>query len=125
MSKYILIKIYHAYHNFKTSAKFRSIPATLWCEYSILKATLRIEEDIDTTFKVPKFRAFMKKKNDGHKPKKSNVFAREEINKFGIEADDSNFLLMKVVTAMGTLQLPTHFPFSVFLVLVLTTFTND
>lgn len=85
---------------FMEKTKVLKSPASLWCEYSMLKSTLFIEENINIS-KFPKLRAFLKRKNDGYKPKKSNVFTREEINRFLAEADDSNFLLMKVVTIMG------------------------
>lgn len=85
---------------FVDKSKVLKFPASLWCEYSMVKSVLFIEENIDIS-KFPKLKAFLKRKNDGYTPRKSNVFTREDINKFFTEADDSNFLLMKVVAIMG------------------------
>lgn len=84
---------------YEKSAQLKS-PSSLWCEYSMLKSTLFIKENIDIS-KYPKLRAFLKRKNDGYRPKKSNVFDREDVNKFMLEAPDEIYLLMKVVMVMG------------------------
>lgn len=75
-------------------------PSSLWCEYSMLKSTIFIEENIDIS-KFPKLRAFLKRKNDGFKPKKSNIFNRDEVKQFLGEAPDDIYLLMKVVAVIG------------------------
>ena len=59
----------------------------------MLKSTLFIDENTDIS-KFPKLRAFLKRKNDGYRPKKSNVFNRENVNKFMLEALDDIYLLM-------------------------------
>lgn len=68
----------------KKSTTLKS-PSSLWCEYSMLKTTIFINENSDIS-KYPKLRAFLKRKNDGYKPRKSNVFSREEMNQFLGEA---------------------------------------
>jgi hypothetical protein len=70
-------------------------PANLWCEYSMLKATINCNKKIDIS-KFPKLIGFLKSKNNGYRPKKSAVLEREEICKFLAEADDEMYLLIKV-----------------------------
>lgn len=79
---------------FERSQHLKS-PASLWSEYSMLKTTLSINDSIDIS-KFLKLRAFLKRRNDGYKPKKSNVFSRQEMKTFLKEAPDSQYLLMKV-----------------------------
>uniref|UniRef100_V5GSG8 Tyr recombinase domain-containing protein n=1 Tax=Anoplophora glabripennis TaxID=217634 RepID=V5GSG8_ANOGL len=66
----------------------------------MIKSTIFIEENVDIS-KYPKLRAFLKRKNDGYTPKKSNVFTREQVNDFLVQAPDNTYLLMKVVTVLG------------------------
>ncbi|CAH1367773.1 unnamed protein product, partial [Tenebrio molitor] len=56
-------------------------PGSLWAEYSMLKGTINLHDGMDIS-KFNKLIAFLKKKNRGHYPKKSNVFSRQEMNKF-------------------------------------------
>lgn len=44
----------------------------------------------------PKLVAFLKRKSEGYKPKKSKIFTAPEIEKFLNEAPDCNFLGIKV-----------------------------
>lgn len=76
------------------SQKLKS-PASLWSEYSMLKTSISINDNKDIS-KHLKLLAFLKRKNVGYKPKKSNVFTREEVNKFLSEAPDDTYLLMKL-----------------------------
>lgn len=76
------------------STKLKS-PSSLWSEYSMLKSTIFINDNEDIS-KYPKLKAFLKRKNDGYKPKKSSIFSRDDMNKFLIEAPDITHLLMKV-----------------------------
>lgn len=69
--------------------------ASLWSLYSMIKSTLVIRNNVDIS-KFPKLIAFIKSKNAGYKPKKSNIFTREEINKFLLEAPDHTYLMWKV-----------------------------
>jgi hypothetical protein len=80
-------------------------PASLWCEYSMLKATINCNKKIDIS-KFPKLIGFLKSKNNGYRPKKSAVLEREEIWKFLAEADDEMYLLIKVsYSLIMTIQL--------------------
>jgi uncharacterized protein len=61
----------------------------------MLKATLKAKENID----IEKFGAvipYLKKLNVGYRCKKSNVLTREEIKKFLEQAEDVEYLFVKV-----------------------------
>lgn len=73
----------------------KSKPSTLWAYYSMLKATLRCNDDIDITT-WSKLTDFLKRKNVGYKPFKSKVFTEDEVNKFINEAPDEYWLDVKV-----------------------------
>lgn len=70
-------------------------PNTLWTQYSMLRTTLYINHNIDIS-KYLKLKAFLKRKNDGYKPKKSAVLTTQQINDFITRASDEQFLLTKV-----------------------------
>lgn len=70
-------------------------PSTLWSEYSMLKATLLINNNVEIR-NFQKLIPFLKKKSVGYRPKKSKVFSREQLDKFLVEAPDSKYLMMKV-----------------------------
>lgn len=78
---------------FEAAQKYR--PTTLWSMYSMLKKTLIVKNNIDIS-KYAQLIAFLKKKIDGYKPKKANVFSPKEIQKFITEAPDVRYLAMKV-----------------------------
>lgn len=69
--------------------------STLWSMYSMLKSTLNIKENIDLR-KFPKLVPYLKKKSVGYRAKKSKILTREQINRFITEANDENYLMMKV-----------------------------
>lgn len=79
---------------FKEKSEGKKV-STLWANYSMLKSTLAIKENIDIS-KFFKLVAFLKQKNSSYKPKKSKVFTKEEINKFIVEAPDDEYLSKKV-----------------------------
>lgn len=81
---------------FQEKSSILKSPSSMWCEYSMLKTTIFINENIDIS-KYYKLRAFLKRQNAGYKPKKSNTFSREGINRFLEEAPDDKYLLMKVI----------------------------
>ncbi|XP_044260682.1 uncharacterized protein LOC123008751 [Tribolium madens] len=85
---------------FQEKGSILKSPSSKWCEYSILKTTIFINENIDIS-KYLKLRAFLKRQNAGYKPKKSNTFSRETINQFLEQAPDEKYLLMKVAMLMG------------------------
>lgn len=69
------------------SKKYKS--SSLWAYYSmIMKKNLDISKYIQLI-------AFLKRKSDGYKPKKSKVLTRDDVTKFLHEADDE-YLLIKV-----------------------------
>ena len=61
----------------------------------MLKSMFIMKHNFDIS-KYIKLTAFIKQENIGYKPKKSNIFTREDINTFLIEAPDKNYLLLKV-----------------------------
>lgn len=75
------------------SSKFKS--STLWSQYSMLKTMLNINKGVDIS-NYSKLRAFLKRKSDGYRARKSKVFTTNEIDKFIKEAPDSIYLLAKV-----------------------------
>lgn len=74
-------------------------PSSLWVEYSMLRAMIARNHNID--IKYPKLIVFLKKYSVGYQPKKSKVFQAVDVNKFLTEADDLNNLLMKVIMIFG------------------------
>jgi len=70
-------------------------PSTLWSIFSMLKATLKVKNDVDisTYYKLV---SYLKNKSKNFKPKKSGIFEKHHFVKFIIEAPDSKFLLVKV-----------------------------
>lgn len=70
-------------------------PNTLWTQYSMLKSTLSIHQNINISQYI-KLRAFLKRKNDGYLPKKSKVLSSQEIQTFLNDAPNNKFLLHKV-----------------------------
>lgn len=65
--------------------------STLWANYSMLKSTLAVKEDVNIS-KFSKLIAYLKRQNSGYKPKKSAVSSREEVSKFINEAPNSIIL---------------------------------
>lgn len=74
--------------------------STLWSTFSMLKATILAERNVDIG-KYPKLVAFLKRKNEGYKAKKASVFTPQEIEQFLREAPDDNFLATKVACVLG------------------------
>jgi NAD-dependent DNA ligase len=56
-------------------------PSTLWSHHSMLKATLKLNRDINIS-KYNKVNSFMKRTSTGYKPKKSRVFTKEDVSRF-------------------------------------------
>lgn len=78
---------------FQASKKYK--PSTLWSIYSMLRKTFLWKENVDIS-KMSLLIAFVKTKNDGYVPKKSNTFSSEQIQKFMVEAPNISFLGIKV-----------------------------
>ncbi|CAH1369752.1 hypothetical protein MTP99_000982 [Tenebrio molitor] len=76
------------------------VGSSLWCKYSMLKSTLKIEEKEDIS-RFSKLQAFLKRKSSNHRAKKANVLEITHIDKFLGEADNNEYLMMKIVLIMG------------------------
>lgn len=70
-------------------------PSTLWSIYSMLKTTLKINENLDIA-KYLKLTAFLKRKTDGFQAKKSKILSSENVEKFLSEAPEEIYLATKV-----------------------------
>ncbi|CAH1967165.1 unnamed protein product [Acanthoscelides obtectus] len=75
-------------------------PSSLWAYFSMLKATILLNHNIDIG-KYSKLVKYLKDKNDGYKPTKSRVLNREDINRFIKEAPDDLYLMIKVALIFG------------------------
>jgi integrase len=74
----------------------RYAPSSLWCKYSMLHKLIGIRNGVDIgTYST--VRAYLKVHSTGHIAKKSSVFTHEQINQFLNEANDNDFLHLKVV----------------------------
>lgn len=71
-------------------------PTSLWAYHSIIKATLRLYENVDIS-EFYQVKAFLKKKSSGYRCVKAEVFTEEQIRKFINEAADGQWLDVKVV----------------------------
>lgn len=69
--------------------------STLWSLYSMLKSMLAIKDNVNIN-NFFKLITFIKKKSIGHKPKKSKILSREQIETFLNNAPDSEYLMLKV-----------------------------
>ncbi|XP_071573031.1 uncharacterized protein [Temnothorax nylanderi] len=75
-------------------------PSTMWGIYSMLKATIKINNDIDI-YKYNTLIAFLKRQAKGFQSKKSNILTPEQIKKFIDEAPDDTYLATKLATIFG------------------------
>lgn len=70
-------------------------PTSLWAEYSKLKATIQKNyNNIDISY--PGLRSFLRTISSGYHPQKCNFFQPDEIRRFFSEAEDNEFLAVKV-----------------------------
>lgn len=74
----------------------KSKPTTLCRIFSMLKATLGTNDNIDIS-SYSTLLKFIKKQNAGYTPAKSKLFTKEEIEKFINEASDEDWLHCKVM----------------------------
>ncbi|KAL7297915.1 hypothetical protein TKK_0008941 [Trichogramma kaykai] len=72
----------------------------LWSIYSMLRATFSTFNQVDIS-SYNKLKYYIKRKCDGHKPKKSATFTKEQLQRFFIEAPDDIYLSTKVVAIFG------------------------
>lgn len=71
------------------------LPSTLWSLYSMIRANLVINHDVDISNYL-KLKRFLKIKKKGFKSKKAPVFTSSQISKFLNEALDEEYLDVKV-----------------------------
>lgn len=69
--------------------------STLWAKYSMLRTMLKLKKNIDIS-KYSKLLAFIKRKNENYKPKKSKILTMEQVDEFLMKAPDEKYLMMKV-----------------------------
>lgn len=81
-----------AYFN-EMASKYK--PSTLWSMYSMLKTTIKAKDNIDIS-RYAKLTAFLKRKSDGFKSKKSKILSASDVRRFINEAPDSKYLATKV-----------------------------
>lgn len=74
-------------------------PSTLWSQYSMLRSTLDLKKGVNIS-KYSKLRAFLKRQNEGYRPKKARVFTKEQVDGFLNTAPDNLYLLMKVLNIL-------------------------
>ncbi len=72
--------------------------SSLWSKYSMLKTTLMVYDSINIKF--PKLVAFLKRESANYRPKKSQIFSRDDINSFLVKAPDDMYLCIKVCIIM-------------------------
>lgn len=75
-------------------------PSTLWSIFSMIKSTLLAYHGKDVR-SFEKVQAFLKQKSSKHKAKKSEVFTRDQFERFFREADDKEYLHLKLVAFFG------------------------
>lgn len=80
-----------------TEMAVRSKPSTLWVTYSMLKTTLKFNDDVDIG-SYSTLNDFLKRQNVGYKPTKVPLFTDEQIEQFINEAPDEQWLDVKVTT---------------------------
>lgn len=73
----------------------KSKPTTLWVYHSMLKSTLRINDNIDISSYAALIK-FLKEKNAGYKPVRATTFTEELMDKFMNKAPDEQWLDVKV-----------------------------
>lgn len=71
-------------------------PASMWSYYSMLKATLLANNNVDIS-RYKKLTTFLKQKGKTHIPKQSKILSQEEILKFLLNAPDEIYLMIKVI----------------------------
>lgn len=70
-------------------------PTSLWAYHSMLKCTLKLNENFDISG-YRRLTEFLKTKSIGYKPVQASVFSKEHIDKFIDTAPDKEWLDVKV-----------------------------
>lgn len=92
---------------------------TLWATYSMLKSQINLNENIDIK-NYHKLTQLLKRKSEGYRPKKSQVFSSADIQNFLNDAPDECYLATKVSHEFPVFQL---FDYSTPRLLISTPFT--
>ncbi len=58
-----------------------NMPSTLWSKYSILKATMKVKNQVDIST-YASLAAMLKQASKGHVPKQARIFTEEEVKRF-------------------------------------------
>ncbi|KAJ3655374.1 hypothetical protein Zmor_014507 [Zophobas morio] len=74
--------------------------SSLWTKYSMLRSTINLQEGIDIS-RFSGLILYLKRKGEGHKPKKSSSLTKEHVDIFLTQADDKEHLLNKVILIFG------------------------
>ncbi|CAH0549741.1 unnamed protein product [Brassicogethes aeneus] len=75
-------------------------PSSLWAYYSMIRTMISIKHNADIS-KHTNLIAFLKRNHKGYRAKKSRVLTRMDVTKFLEEADNKQFLFMKVALIVG------------------------
>lgn len=76
---------------FELETKMKMKSSTMWSQYSMIRSLLNIKHGVDIS-KYLQLRAYLKKQNEGHVPKKSRGFTKEQFEQFLYEASDERCL---------------------------------
>ncbi|KAK5648052.1 hypothetical protein RI129_002944 [Pyrocoelia pectoralis] len=74
--------------------------SSLWTTYSMLRAELTVRKNIDIKG-YTMLLAWLKRRSDGYHAKKSEIFTKENVEKFIKEAEDKDYLFAKVAMLIG------------------------
>ncbi|EFA09409.2 uncharacterized protein LOC103315043 isoform X1 [Tribolium castaneum] len=116
-SKHLYEETYNAYRKWRSNKKIdttcedtilayfsselsRYKSSSLWSKYSMLRSTINLREGIDIS-KFPSVIPYLKRKGEGHKPKKSLILSKDHIDEFLRKADTKEHLFNKVVLIFG------------------------
>lgn len=74
--------------------------STLWSKFSMIKSSLLVKNGVDVG-KYFKVMAYLKRKSEGYRSKKSKILTHEQVENFLNEAPDEKYLMVKVATIFG------------------------
>lgn len=77
-----------------------SKPSSLWVYYSMLRSVISVKKNTDIS-KYVHLIAFLKRKSEGFRSKKSKILTRDDIRRFLMEADDKTYFMVKVALIVG------------------------
>lgn len=75
-------------------------PSSLWAYYSMIRTMISMKHNADIS-KHTNLIAFLKRNYEGYRAKKSRVLTRIDVTNFLKEADNTQFLFMKVALIIG------------------------